>query len=328
MARVWDVFISYAAEDRDTVARPLTEMLTGYGLAVWFDESALAPGDSLSEQIDRGLALSRFAVVVLSDAFFRKNWPRRELRGLTTREVVHGERTLLPLWHGITVADVARVSPPLADLTALPTSLGLPFVAERLLRVIRPGCSTPAVALTSLGEQPRSGYLSPIFPNDFRALQEAFDQDVDDGNASVLCHVDMQIWTRSRLVPRLPSAEVEAFQNAVANTVRSTAAPSTYCIQFASDELGLLLPSNVNHYDAHGQLETVRAAVEAILPQEVNVYVEMMSRCWGSAPSFADAMRELLWMKAEKDKDHEFRYRGEDARDDLRFASLSHSFTA
>ena len=35
----------------------------------------------------QGLAQSRYGVVVLSKAFFRKSWPQRELDGLTTKEM-------------------------------------------------------------------------------------------------------------------------------------------------------------------------------------------------------------------------------------------------
>lgn len=36
--KTYDVFISHASEDKDTVARPLAKALSGTGLSVWFDE--------------------------------------------------------------------------------------------------------------------------------------------------------------------------------------------------------------------------------------------------------------------------------------------------
>ena len=323
---MWDVFISYAAEDRVTVARPLAELLSSYGLAVWFDELELAPGMSLTEEIDRGLALSRFGAVVLSKAFFRKNWPLRELRGLTIREVVYGERTLLPIWHDVTVEDIARISPPLADLVALPTSLGLPFVSKRLLSVIRPE-SLASAAQTNLAVPPRLGYLSPIRPDDFRTLQMAYDRIADAGNAPVLCHFDLSIWSRNWGAP-LPSAEVEAFRDVVAQTIRSTADPATLCIQFAADELGLLLlPGSADHGENHNQLESIKVEMEKILPQGVNVYVEMMSRCWGSPPSFTDAMRELMRLSAERNERNRLYHSDENGSNDHRYVGFHWSFT-
>ena len=85
--RTFDAFISHASEDKDTVVRPLAMALQGAGLSVWYDEFELRIGDSLRRKIDKGLASSRFGVVVLSQAFFSKDWPNYELDGLVTRAV-------------------------------------------------------------------------------------------------------------------------------------------------------------------------------------------------------------------------------------------------
>jgi TIR domain-containing protein len=76
-AKEWDIFVSHAAEDKATVARPLAAALRRAGARVWLDEQELTIGDSLSEKIDEGLAHSQFGVVILSPAFFAKHWPRR-----------------------------------------------------------------------------------------------------------------------------------------------------------------------------------------------------------------------------------------------------------
>jgi TIR domain len=143
-----DAFISHAGEDKETVARPLAQRLEGLGHTVWLDEQELVVGDSLSESIDRGLAASRFGVVVLSKSFFGKSWPQRELAGLVARETIHGERVILPIWHGIDAADVAKFSPPLAERYAASTRDGLDSVAQKISDTIRkrgvgparPGC--------------------------------------------------------------------------------------------------------------------------------------------------------------------------------------------
>lgn len=83
----YDVFISHATEDKDSIARPLAQALSKYGVRVWYDEFELKLGDSLSRSIDKGLAESTFGLVVLSPSFFAKNWPEYELRGLTAREM-------------------------------------------------------------------------------------------------------------------------------------------------------------------------------------------------------------------------------------------------
>jgi len=68
----YDVFISHASEDKDAIVRSLAEALVKGGLKVWYDEFELKIGDSLRRKIDKGLAHSRFGIVVLSQAFFKK----------------------------------------------------------------------------------------------------------------------------------------------------------------------------------------------------------------------------------------------------------------
>lgn len=120
--RRFDVFISHATEDKDEIVRPLAHALHDEGLSVWFDEFELKVGDSLRRKIDYGLANSRFGVVVLSKAFFAKNWAQYELDGLVTREMADGSQVILPIWHGISKDEIIRSSPSLADKLALRTS--------------------------------------------------------------------------------------------------------------------------------------------------------------------------------------------------------------
>ena len=81
----------------------------------------LGIGDSLRRKIDRGLAKSRFGVVVLSPDFFQKGWTNYELDGLVTMSVT-GEQVLLPVWHNVTKTEVIGYSPSLADKVARSTA--------------------------------------------------------------------------------------------------------------------------------------------------------------------------------------------------------------
>lgn len=128
----YDLFISHASEDKDEFVRPLVQELETRGLRVWFDEAELEVGDSLTERIDEGLRRSRFGAVVLSRAFFGKNWPRAELNSLASREMSTGERVVLPVWFDVEADDVREYSPLLADRFALRASDGLAAVAEKL----------------------------------------------------------------------------------------------------------------------------------------------------------------------------------------------------
>ncbi len=134
----WDAFVSHASEDKDTFVRPLVEALGRLGVSLWYDEVSLNLGDSLSGSIDRGIAKSQNGIIVVSTAFLQKNWPEAELRALMTRRIEERLK-LLPVWHNITRAEVAAVSPMLADLRALQTAgRTAQDVAIALLAEIRP----------------------------------------------------------------------------------------------------------------------------------------------------------------------------------------------
>ncbi|HXB23522.1 MAG TPA: toll/interleukin-1 receptor domain-containing protein [Gemmatimonadaceae bacterium] len=127
----WDVFLSHAEEDKESVAIPLAAALRRAGLRVWLDAHQLSVGDSLLEKIDEGLAASRFGIVVLSEAFLSKHWPKRELAGLFALES-DGTNVILPVWHGIDRATLSQYSPILADRLAANTNDGIREAANLL----------------------------------------------------------------------------------------------------------------------------------------------------------------------------------------------------
>lgn len=135
--RTFDVFISHASEDKDDLVRSLAHALRAGGLSVWYDEFELRIGDSLRRKIDRGLASSRFGIVVLSKSFFGKGWTEYELDGLVTRAVT-GDQILLPVWHNVTKAEVVSYSPSLADRVARSTATHtVEEIAAEIVDVIR-----------------------------------------------------------------------------------------------------------------------------------------------------------------------------------------------
>jgi hypothetical protein len=118
----YHAFISHASEDKNEVVRPLAEALRKLGYLIWYDEFELKVGDSLRRKIDQGLIQSRFGIVILSPAFFEKNWPQYELDGLVAKEIVGG-KVVLPIWHKISKDEVMQYSPSLADKVALNTAI-------------------------------------------------------------------------------------------------------------------------------------------------------------------------------------------------------------
>lgn len=155
----FDVFISHASEDKDAFVRPLAQALKDRGLDVWYDEFTLKWGDSLRGEIDRGLAGSRYGVVVLSKHFFSKPWPQTELDGLLTKEISGGGR-VLPIWHDIAHSEVQQASPILASKMARTTKdKSVTELADELVSICRGAHSTRPVSTVQQPSQTSSSSL-------------------------------------------------------------------------------------------------------------------------------------------------------------------------
>lgn len=132
----YDVFISHASEDKDEFVRPLAEELVRIGVKVWYDEFSMQWGDSLRRSIDRGLANSKYGVIVISSSFISKKWPAYELDGLIAREI-EGGKVVLPIWHKVTKSEVMKYSPTLADKIAMNSSIDeLSDIAKQLKEML------------------------------------------------------------------------------------------------------------------------------------------------------------------------------------------------
>lgn len=149
--KMWDVFISHASEDKDSIARPLAEALTRCGVSVWYDEFTLTLGDSLRRSIDQGLSQSRFGLVIVSPDFLEKEWPQRELDGLVAREI-EGVKVILPIWHNVSRDLVLSSSPTLADRLAASSDKGISHIVGEVLQVVGAG---------KLDEQQRGELANP-----------------------------------------------------------------------------------------------------------------------------------------------------------------------
>lgn len=111
----FDFFISHASEDKDTFVRPLANELIKMGFKVWFDEITLKLGDSLFEEISNGIKKSTFGIVVISNNFLNKEWTKKELNGLISKEIFTNDKVILPVWLEISAKEVFAFSPILAD---------------------------------------------------------------------------------------------------------------------------------------------------------------------------------------------------------------------
>ncbi len=114
--REYDSFLSYARIDGSEVATQLRSELENLGVAVWFDEVAIAPGRSQSLQMDTGLRKARSGIAVLTPAYLTgRFWTERELGALLNKS------TLIPVLHNVTFDDVKQYSGILPDLAGFTT---------------------------------------------------------------------------------------------------------------------------------------------------------------------------------------------------------------
>jgi hypothetical protein len=136
VAETFDVFISHASEDKEDLVQELADKAKAAGLKVFYDNDNIQWGDNLRKRIEHGLANSRYAVVVLSEAFFRKHWTNRELDGLFGLEDI-GKSRILPIWHKITKDDVLKHTPSLIGKMALTTAtLSVDDIVASLKKIV------------------------------------------------------------------------------------------------------------------------------------------------------------------------------------------------
>ena len=130
-------FISHDTRDKKDIAEPLALQLLKFSCSVWFDDFSLKVGDSLREGIEAGLRQCPKCILILTPRFLsNEGWSKREYDSIFTRELVEKQKVILPVWHGVSAADVYKYSPILADRVATQWSLGVEEVARKLLRAI------------------------------------------------------------------------------------------------------------------------------------------------------------------------------------------------
>lgn len=129
-----EVFICHASEDKAAVVEPIVREMGRQGITHWYDQAEIAWGDSLTAKINEGLQNSRYVIVVLSQSFISKNWPKRELNAALNLEAASGEVKVLPLVCGTASAQEAIISqfPLLNDKLHLVWEGSAEAVVERL----------------------------------------------------------------------------------------------------------------------------------------------------------------------------------------------------
>lgn len=156
----YDVFISYAVEDKIGIVNELVQRLEEYGIKVWYASHRLRVGRGVSETIREGLNKSRHGIVILSHNYLSKAWPKKEYHVLWG--LVDGKlRRILPVWYNISEEEVKCFDPLLCDRYGLNINKGLDNIVRELVENLRekPIKSSSSVAEIGAESKKKSLYL-------------------------------------------------------------------------------------------------------------------------------------------------------------------------
>ena len=130
-------FISHDHRDKSEFARPIALALQRLMCPVWFDEYSLEVGQSLRESIEKGLKECKKCVFLITPNFLANGgWPNAEYDSIFTRELVEGQKVILPVWRNVSKQSVYDYSPILADRVAVIWDGDIEAVAHQLFRAV------------------------------------------------------------------------------------------------------------------------------------------------------------------------------------------------
>ncbi len=118
----YDVFISHANIDKKDLIEELYQSLSKLGVNIFYDKESLEWGDNWKERILNGTRKAEFAIIVISDNFFGREWTERELSEFLNRQNRNGQKLILPILHNITINQLYEKYPTVADLQAIDSS--------------------------------------------------------------------------------------------------------------------------------------------------------------------------------------------------------------
>ena len=115
----YDVFISHANADKEDLIEELNTSLKKLGIKIFYDKEELEWGDNWKNRILNGTKKAEFAIIVISQNFFDREWTERELNEFLNRQNRNGQKLILPILHNITVQQLKEKYPSVADIQAI-----------------------------------------------------------------------------------------------------------------------------------------------------------------------------------------------------------------
>lgn len=137
---MYDVFLSHASADKLDYVEDLKQTLDILGINVFYDKDTIEWGDEWKKKIYEGLETSEFAIIVISENFFDRDWTELELQNLLNRQNAEGQKLILPILHGVSPEQLKKKYPAVADIQAIDSSryskeyIGLLFAKQLIKR--------------------------------------------------------------------------------------------------------------------------------------------------------------------------------------------------
>ena len=142
--KLYDVFLSHASADKISYVEELKQTLDILGIDVFYDKDTIDWGDDWKKKIYEGLEKSEFAIIVISQNFFGRDWTELELQSLLNRQNAEGQKLILPILHEVTPDQLKEKYPAVADIQAIDSSnytkehIGLLFAKQLIKRYKSP----------------------------------------------------------------------------------------------------------------------------------------------------------------------------------------------
>ena len=115
----YDVFLSHANADKQDIVDELNNSLEKLGINIFYDKKTLEWGDKWKNRILDGTKKAEFAIIVISDNFFGREWTENELNEFLSRQNKNGQKLILPIIHNITYEDLREKYPNVAEIQAI-----------------------------------------------------------------------------------------------------------------------------------------------------------------------------------------------------------------
>ena len=104
---------------KEELVEDLYKSLDKLGIQIFYDKESIEWGDNWKDKILNGVKKAEFAIIVISENFFGREWTEKELKELLSRQNRNGQKLILPILKNITMEQLQQEYPSVADIQAI-----------------------------------------------------------------------------------------------------------------------------------------------------------------------------------------------------------------